>query len=249
MRDGMVKIFIMSKNISKISLYAFYIIALGNLISQVSKLEMLEFITKPLITISLLIHFLSSDMGKKGHLTLFMAGALVFSWVGDVFMLVQHYHEEYFIFGLSGFLLAQVCYIFAYRKARFGRQMQSYQSFIQLRIFFLIFIGVAVMWLLYPVLGNMLIPVALYTLIIISMGIAALLRRGWTSEKSFMMVYSGALLFILSDAMIGINKFMDPIVQANLLIMATYITAQFLIVKGIIAHGQAIEEPAKATAE
>ncbi len=238
-----------SKNISKISLYAFYIFAIGNLISQVVKIEMLEFATKPLLTVTLLIHFLSSDMRKKGSLTLFMAGGLIFSWIGDVFMLIQHYHEEYFIYGLSGFLLAQLCYIFAYRKARFDQQIKTYQSFVQTRIFFLAFIGVAVMWLLYPALGSMLIPVAIYTIIIVSMGIAALLRRGWTSEKSFMMVYSGALLFILSDAMIGINKFMDPIVQANLLIMATYITAQFLIVKGIIAHGQALEEPAEATAE
>ena len=68
------------------------------------------------------------------------------------------------------------------------------------------------------------------------MGIFALLRRGWTVDKSFIMVYSGALLFIMSDAMIAINKFMSPIIQAGLLIMATYIVAQFLIVKGILAH-------------
>ena len=68
------------------------------------------------------------------------------------------------------------------------------------------------------------------------MGIFALIRRGWTLEKSFIMVYSGALLFIMSDALLAINKFMNPIVQARLLIMATYISAQFLIVRGIMLH-------------
>jgi uncharacterized membrane protein YhhN len=56
------------------------------------------------------------------------------------------------------------------------------------------------------------------------------------------MVYSGALLFIMSDAMIAINKFLNPLVQARLLIMATYIAAQFLIVKGVLIHEKSIEQ-------
>ena len=36
--------------------------------------------------------------------------------------------------------------------------------------------------------------------------------------------------------LIGIDKFMSPVIQARLLIMATYISAQFLIVKGILIH-------------
>ena len=237
-----------NKRVFRFSLYAFYLVAAGNLASQVIRLEWLEFVTKPMLMVLLLIHFLSSDMGRKGALSWLMAGAIVFSWAGDVFMLIQHYHQEYFIFGLSGFLLAQLCYVLVYRKARYDEQSQTFQSFVQTRIFFLIVIGVGVMWLLYPVLDEMLIPVGIYTVIIVSMGIAALLRRGRTSEKSFTMVYSGALLFILSDAMIGINKFLEPIKQADFLIMATYITAQFLIVRGIIAHGEAASGP-QVTAE
>mgnify|MGYP000352624917 CR=1 FL=1 len=86
-------------------------------------------------------------------------------------------------------------------------------------------------------------PVVLYTMVIITMAIYALLRRGWTRDKSFIMVYSGALLFIMSDAMIAINKFMNPIVQARLLIMATYIAGQFLIAKGILAHFTSEPDP------
>jgi uncharacterized membrane protein YhhN len=73
------------------------------------------------------------------------------------------------------------------------------------------------------------------------MAIAAVMRKGRTVDKSFIMVYSGALLFIMSDAMIAINKFLNPLVQARLLIMSTYIAAQLLIVKGILVHEHSIE--------
>jgi uncharacterized membrane protein YhhN len=91
----------------------------------------------------------------------------------------------------------------------------------------------------------MLVPVSLYTIVIITMAIAAVMRKGRTIDKSFIMVYSGALLFIMSDAMIAINKFLNPLVQARLLIMATYIAAQLLIIKGILIHENATEQTAE----
>jgi len=50
------------------------------------------------------------------------------------------------------------------------------------------------------------------------------------------MVIIGALIFMLSDTMLAINKFLEPIAYANVLIMITYIVAQYLIVSGLIKH-------------
>ncbi len=229
------------EKISRILLYIFYINAIANLIAQIIKSEWLDFITKPLIMSTLLIYYLVSRQQKANTLTYFMIGAVVFSWFGDIILMLQVRFEGMFVIGLASFLIAHLFYILTYGKAVAQDQSEDSKTFIRTRIAFLIFVGLALIYLLLPSLDNMLIPIALYTIVIISMAIAAVLRKGRTIDKSFIMVYSGALLFIMSDAMIAINKFLNPLVQARLLIMATYIAAQFLIVKGILVHEKAIE--------
>jgi hypothetical protein len=41
---------------------------------------------------------------------------------------------------------------------------------------------------------------------------------------------------MISDSTIAINKFLQPIPQSGLLIMSTYMAAQWLIVEGLIRH-------------
>ena len=228
--------------LSIIVLYCFFVISIINLLEQIIKLGWLDMTTKPLLMIALLVHYLLGRNGKMTRLTRYMTAALLFSWGGDVLLMLQGSLDNIFILGLASFLIAHVFYIFSYKLAVNEDSDNVNKSFIRTRIAFLIFIGGALLYLLYPYLGDLLLPVVLYTLVIITMGIFALIRRGWTIEKSFIMVYSGALLFIMSDALLAINKFMNPIIQARLLIMATYIAAQFLIVRGIMLHENAAEE-------
>lgn len=224
--------------ISTYALYTFYIFSIANLIVQVVEIEWLDLATKPFLVISLLLFYLTAKAENSSALSKLIISALVFSWIGDILLMLQGQFSGLFIFGLAAFLIAHISYIFGFRKARFDEPGEINLSFVRTRVVFLLLIGGALIYMLYPNLEELLIPVVLYTIVIIAMGISALLRRGRTPDKSFIMVYSGALLFIMSDAMLGINKFMNPIVQARLLIMATYITAQFLIVKGILIHGR-----------
>lgn len=228
--------------LSTLALYTFYIFSITNLIVQVVEIEWLDLLTKPFLMIALLVFYLSSREDKPTPLSKLIVGALVFSWIGDVLLMLQGQFDSLFIFGLAAFLIAHLFYVFGFRKARFEALGETKNSFVRTRFVFLLFIGGALIYMLYPKLEDLLIPVILYTIVIVSMGISSLLRRGWTSDKSFILVYSGALLFIMSDAMLGINKFMNPIIQARLLIMGTYIAAQFLIVKGILIHEKDLSE-------
>ncbi len=228
---------------STYSLYAFYLFSIINLIEQVVQTKWLDLATKPFLMIPLLLFYLSARAKKIDSLSKFIVGALVFSWLGDLLLMLQGQFDGLFIFGLAAFLIAHLCYIFGFRLAKFHETSKTNRSFIHARLVFLIFIGGTLIYMLYPYLDEMLVPVISYTIVIIFMAIAALFRRGWTVDKSFIMVYSGALLFIMSDAMIAIDKFMTPIVHGNLLIMATYIGAQFLIVKGILAHENELAVP------
>ncbi|NJN24816.1 MAG: lysoplasmalogenase [Cyclobacteriaceae bacterium] len=232
--------------LTSVSLYAFFTVSIINLLNQVVHILWVDLLTKPLLMVTLLLYYLAARKVEFSRIAIFMIAALVFSWFGDVLLMLQGRLEGMFIAGLASFLIAHLFYLVVYQQARHTVVLGSYSLFITTRTVFLLLVGFALIYMLYPSLGSLGIPVMIYTAVIISMALAALIRRGRTTEKSFISVYSGALLFIMSDAMLAINKFLDPLVQADLLVMSTYIAAQFLIVKGILFHEHA---PAEADAQ
>lgn len=233
------------ERLSVAALYFFYANAITNLFSQVMNLQLVQYVSKPLIMFTLLVYYLTGRKAKPNTLTYLMVGAIFFSWGGDMLLMLQGKFEGLFVFGLASFLIAHLFYIPAYNKAVFTESSDESKHFIRTRIVFLAFIGLALIYMLYPNLDDLLIPVIIYTMVIITMAVFAVRRKGRTIDKSFIMVYSGALLFVMSDAMIAIDKFLNPLVQARLLIMATYIAAQLLIVKGILVHETATVQSAE----
>ena len=156
--------------------------------------------------------------------------ALVFSWGGDVFLMMN----DMFIAGLVSFLLAHIFYIIAYHKTGAANGALRPLDIIKFVLF-----GAVLLWVLYPGLGGLLVPVLAYMLVLLGMGIWAHKRRGATSAASFMLVSTGAILFVISDGLIAINKFAFEVPAERLLVMSTYIAAQYLIVRGLLKH----EEP------
>jgi len=227
---------------SQYALYGFYGVSIINLYVQVVQSELADMVTKPLLMVTLALYYLTARTTPMSKLSWLVLGALAFSWLGDVLLMLQSRMEDMFIFGLAAFLVAQIFYILAYRNAIDKNIQVPVGRFVIFRIIFLTFYGGGLLFILRQGLGDMLLPVSAYTVVLMTMGIFALLRKGKTTDKSFLMVYSGALLFIMSDSMIAISRFSHPLVQSSLLIMATYIAAQLLIVKGLLAHEQSIEE-------
>jgi uncharacterized membrane protein YhhN len=165
----------------------------------------------------------------------FLVTILFFSWLGDIFLL----WDEAFIPGLGSFLIAQLGYTFVFLRLR-NRGVNS-SAFFARRLFWalaFLFFGGAFFRLLYPALlgTDFLLPVGLYTLAITSMGLSTSIRNGSTSSTSYLTGILGAILFILSDAMIAISVFLEPFPYHNLLVMLTYISAQFLLVIAILKH-------------
>jgi uncharacterized membrane protein YhhN len=75
-----------------------------------------------------------------------------------------------------------------------------------------------------------------YAAVLVTMVIVALFRYGRTTAASFGLVFGGAVLFMISDSLLAMNKFHAPIQQAGLLIMITYCVAQGLIAEGMLKH-------------
>jgi len=188
--------------------------------------HMLYLTAKPLLMITLLLYFISASRGYPSW-RFFVMAALVFSWGGDVFLML----DGMFTPGLVSFLVAHIFYITAYQKTGAASGELRLLDIMKFVLF-----GAVVMWLLYPGLGSMLLPVLAYMLVLLSMGVWAHKRRGATIAISFTLVSAGAMLFVVSDGLIAINKFAFEIPAERILVMSTYIAAQYLIVQGLLKH-------------
>jgi uncharacterized membrane protein YhhN len=163
--------------------------------------------------------------------------AILFSLAGDVLLMFEAKSSSLFIVGLLSFLMAHVCYILAYRNHQNETEASALQGIQKMRLAFpIVLAGTGLTVVLYPVLGALRVPVMIYALILVVMVLNALFRYGRTNTKSFWFVFGGSLLFMLSDSLLAINKFLSYLPMAEILIMTTYIAAQFFIVYGIVRH-------------
>ena len=87
---------------------------------------------------------------------------------------------------------------------------------------------------LYSGLGEMRLPVLIYTAVILTMLTGAINRKEKANSISYYLILAGAVLFVISDSAIAINKFSYHFEYSGIVIMSTYIMAQYLIVTGYI---------------
>jgi uncharacterized membrane protein YhhN len=144
---------------------------------------------------------------------------LLFSMSGDIFLMLP---SDQFILGLISFLIAHLFYIAAFLSKRPVRI-----SVIPLLPFLLY--AVLVFVILSPHLGVMKIPVVVYMLVILLMGWQALERWRIKGGLWTLMAFAGAILFILSDTTLALNRFSGQFHLARIITLSTYFSAQWLI--------------------
>ncbi len=177
--------------------------------------------SKPLLMISLSVAFLSSLESIGGRLKWIFFVALVFAFLGDVFLL----GEGFFVFGLGSFLIMQLIYIYLFVKGQnyYGRREWIFVA--------LLAVVVAISnYLLLPHVQNMMIPVILYTAAISMMSFFAYTRDMTT--PGYWTIWTGTLFFIISDTVLAFNLFVGEIILGGVIVMATYVLAQFCIASG-----------------
>ncbi len=218
-------------------LVLFGITAVMELLSVSMGWSSVQWVAKPLIMLLLLSHYLTNVPVRSTYFVL----ALLSCWAGDVLLMFQETVPYFFILGLISFLIGHILYIVSYRKLRHtdnSRELYPTQKFrYSLPI---ILAGTGLIVILYPNLGSLQIPVVVYAIVLMIMVIAAMLRFGRTTSKSFWLIFVGALLFMISDSSLALNKFYAPFENAGLLIMVTYISAQYSIVEGVLTHTNSI---------
>lgn len=219
----------------KIAWLSFLLVSVGELVSLSAGIEILQTLCKPLIIITLILSYLATVSSEYRSRTLLFA--LLFSGAGDILLMFHDTDGSFFMMGLIAFLISHVFYIFTYRQHQHSESENGLQGIQRIRLAFpIILSGTGLVFVLYPVLGDLKIPVMIYALVLVVMTLNALLRLGKTISPSFWMVFTGALLFMASDSLLAINKFLEPLAYGNVWIMITYMSAQYFIVKGLIAH-------------
>lgn len=162
-----------------------------------------------------------------------LLAALIFSWVGDVILLFTDLGEIYFILGLVCFLIAHIIYCILFNKQKRTRKKQNRPLFIIGSIVIAIYL-IGMVSVLMPFLGDLEIPVTIYAIIISIMLLFALNGFLVWEKPGNLLVFLGALFFVISDSILAVNKFYAPIPKSSFFIMLTYLLAQYLIVVGIL---------------
>lgn len=218
----------MQQPVKKISTIAFWVFTLLDITGIAFNLETLHFIAKPLLVPALLMLLFftqSSVPGKKLLIT-----GLIFSWMGDVFLLLEYKHALFFIFGLASFLTTHIFYITYFLRIRSANVSLLKKQPVLIAL--VLVYGVGLVWLLYPHLGDMKLPVIIYASVICTMLLCSLHVFLKLNKKAAAHFLLGASAFVVSDSLLAINKFYQPFAFAGVLIMLTYCAAQYFIVTG-----------------
>jgi uncharacterized membrane protein YhhN len=164
---------------------------------------------------------------------------LLCSLLGDVLL---EWPANLFVFGLGAFLIAHLAYLLAY----LGESKRL--APLALLLAFAV-AGSMFSVLASSGLGDLLIPVAFYSLAIGCMLWRALARLGTLgiATRSAWLAAGGALLFVLSDSLIGINRFVAPFDGARYAIILSYWLGQLGIAASVIALQVGAAQPAEAS--
>jgi len=218
----------------KTKLYSFIylIVFLIQLYAEYTRNDSLRVVSKPLIVIILLAWIYSSTkLSTAFHKSIFTG--LVCAWIGDILLMIQPDNSSFFIFGLIAFLLCHIFYIRAFILDYLLKPHKKNPFFVPAIIVFASFcIGLFIY--LKPHLGVMQIPVLIYAIIISLMAMMAVSRFGRINLFSFEIIFYGAVFFLFSDSMLAYNKFVEPLPNAGLIIMSSYMLAQYFIVLGSV---------------
>jgi len=214
--------------------FLFVVIVIGDLTGEYLQLPMLDHIFKPLIMVWIGIYFLFFSKGIDKKVMSLALSAFAASWLGDLFMMFSD-QFLYFVLGIASFLVAQVIYVFLFFRTINISGKKTYLKKKPVWLLAYIIYGIGIYILLFPHLEGVLkLAVFVYILAIMSMSSMALNRFGNGHPISFTLVFTGSLLFVVSDSLIALNRFLVPIPYEGILIMSTYIGAQYLIMRGIL---------------
>jgi uncharacterized membrane protein YhhN len=213
-------------------LVLFFVIMAADIFAIATDNDDLRWLTKPFIIPLLIGYLISSLTLVKSRVHKWVIAGLVFSWGGDVLLMLEPQNSNFFIYGLVSFLIAHICYIDFFQVVKRKEKIKTSWLFVlPVLVYYAGLIS-----LLFPYLKDLKIPVIVYGAVISTMLAFALHMLAMKYKNAALNMMAGAVLFIVSDSVLAINKFYKPFEGAGIVIMLTYAFAQLLIVSGVIKY-------------
>lgn len=187
------------------------------------------YLFKPLATLLILALALSWPHAVSEPYRRAVALGLLFSTAGDIFLMLP---RDRFIFGLASFLVAHLCYLVAFAAGTApGGAWGWWLPYL--------LAGGGVVVVLWPGLKRALrAPVVVYVAVIAAMAGQAGARWDALGGGAALLALAGATLFVVSDAVLAIDRFRRPFPAARAVTLATYYAAQWLIALSVSAGGK-----------
>jgi uncharacterized membrane protein YhhN len=211
----------------------YWIVSLLHVYGTAFSIDNVKNFTKPFL-MPILLAFLFTNRRKKwsSALTKLSIG-LVFAFLGDVFLMGPTDKSEiFFLLGLVFFLFMQLFYVFSFNGLPGEGFLSIYSKFYLLPY---LFICAIMNYVIKDTVKELQFPVLIYSICLGSMACSAMNTITKLPFNSGHYIHLGAFLFLSSDSIIALDKFNClPSNDSNLyqvLIMVTYIIAQYLIVK------------------
>jgi len=193
------------------------VIGISAIVLQELSMTLFYTIAKALTTISII--FFASGNRSMSRLSAQMVTALVFCLLGDIALIWDHL----FLLGVAFFLIAHLLFIRAL-SSRFGFRLAP------VALIFALALILGMSFYLWSGLDNTLkIAIPIYATVIGLMGAQAIsigLRRRSSIRTQIAL---GGILFIFSDALLGINAFKEPFDFSGVFILSTYWAALTLL--------------------
>lgn len=200
------------------------------------KLRRARFVTKPLLMPALAVTTQLQSEGRDGSLVRGVQAAQVFSWGGDLALLASG--NRSFLTGVGSFAVAHACYIGAFATSRDDRASATDPGSK----------AAAATWLAAgPLMAvaagrkdpGLRVPVAAYAGILTAMFATSTMLDRSISARARRSILAGTSLFLASDSLLGIQKFLlkEPSPALESAVMATYTAGQLLIAEGAVAAG------------
>ncbi len=213
--------------------------------ANILQLLPIQVFSKPSLMLILIIYFKYHSKNLPTLKNLIIA-ALIFSWLGDVILLLDKHFHSLFIFGLISFLIAHIFYVIYFWKCRKHNLHKTKTN--PIIVLAVLLYTLTFYFLLFPYLSHLKFPVFVYCLIISLMLMTSFLAFDFAQQSFGKISVIGTILFVVSDSILGINRFVSPILFGSVLVMITYSIGQLLIVEGALRNLREIDLKQKKTA-
>ncbi len=203
---------------------------------------LVHYVVKPLFMVALMIFHRKQLNGNFGYFSKAVQFGLFFSWIGDIALMIDERYPILFVVGLGAFLIAHLGYAAAFmRNVKDSNSPLNIPKSAMMALPFLAITGCFFYYMKDGLPAELFIPVLAYTIVITIMGITAAVRHTHVDSKSYNWILIGAILFILSDMVIAINKFVVDFEYDAILNMALYLTGQFMITVGAVYFANSVK--------